>query len=90
MTLPKPIRYDVDTWLVMRTDPVLPTAIVRRFTLKETRRDFYRVVTWDLDPEKRKLIGRYKSLDEANGAVLFDNLRTQEGIYAGAPNGRRK
>lgn len=72
MTLPTPIRYDIDTWLVVRNDPAIPKAIIRRFVHRDTGRDYYRVVTWDLDPEKRKLIGRYKSLDEANAAVLYD------------------
>jgi hypothetical protein len=89
MTLPKPIRYDVDTWLVMRNDPILPKAIIRRFVHTETGREYYRVVTWDLESKKRNLIGRYPSLEDANVAVLYDAPQAQNGIYAGAPNGRR-
>jgi hypothetical protein len=29
---PKPIRYNRDTWLVMRDDKVLPKAVIKRFT----------------------------------------------------------
>ena len=29
MPFPKPIRYDVETWLVMCTDPVLPKTAIQ-------------------------------------------------------------
>jgi hypothetical protein len=70
MSFPKPIRYDVDTWLIMRNDPVLPKAIITRQT--QDGREYYRVVTWDLDPAQRTLVGRYASLEEANAAVRYD------------------
>lgn len=74
--LPWPIRYDVDTWLCMRNDPVLPKAIIKRVwvTDKHTRQKVmkFRAVTWDLDPARRTLIGYYSDVGEANNAVRYD------------------
>lgn len=67
---PKPIRYDADTWLVMRNDPVLPEAIITRQQTPD-RREYFRAVTWDLDPRKRMLIGRYPDLQSADEAVNY-------------------
>ena len=69
MTMPPPIRYDRDTWICMRGDPVLPAAIIPRQRAGE--REYFRAVTWDLDPARRLLIGRYPSLELANEAVLY-------------------
>lgn len=64
--LPWSIRYDVDTWLCMRNDPVLPKAIIKRVwaTDKRTGQELmkFRAVTWDLDPAKRTLIGYYNDV----------------------------
>ena len=38
MPFPKPIRYDVDTWLCMRTDPVLPKAAISASVTVQARR----------------------------------------------------
>lgn len=70
MTFPKPIRYDVDTWLVMRTDPVLPKAVIKR--VHGAGGDLYLLLQWDLDPAKRLLRGTYESLEKANTLVLYD------------------
>lgn len=72
MSLPKPIRFDVDTWLCMRTDPVLPKAVIQRVHSNDGA-DRYLLMKWDLDPAKRILMGTYASLDKANDLVLFDN-----------------
>jgi hypothetical protein len=73
--LPKPIRYDRNTWVCMRNDPILPKAIIRRVTLRNTATgmtaDRFRVVTWSLDPGDRTLVGYYETLTEANAAVLY-------------------
>ena len=69
MTLPKPIRYDQDTWLCMRDDPVLPAAIITR--QQRDRREYFRVVTWALEPGERRLVGRYATLEAANDAVSY-------------------
>lgn len=74
--LPWPIRYDTDTWLCMRNDPVLPAAIIRRLRVVDRRTNQrvtkYRAVTWDLDPRKRLLIGYFNDVGEANDAVRYD------------------
>jgi hypothetical protein len=70
MTFPKPIRYDVDTWLVMRTDPVLPKAVIKR--VHGAGGDRYLLLQWDLDPAKRVLRGVHESLEKANELVLYD------------------
>lgn len=70
--MPPPIRIDQDTWVCLRANPVLPAAIITRQHAQG--REYFRAVSWDLDPEERHLIGRYASLGEANDAVL---LRTR-------------
>jgi len=67
---PRPIRYDHDTWLVMRNDPVLPAAIIQRLR-DPAAREFFILVGWDLDPVGRRMIGRYASLAEADDAVRY-------------------
>jgi hypothetical protein len=84
MTFPKPIRYDIDTWLVMRTDPVLPKALIQRLR-DRSGAEKYLLIKWDLDPSKRVLMGAHESLEKANGLVLFDN---PPGGPSGPPNGR--
>ena len=71
---PRPIRYDVNTWIVLRHDPVLPAAII---TGRKTAEgiEFFRAVTWDLDPEKRLLIGRSATLGGADNLVRYNNPR---------------
>jgi hypothetical protein len=75
--LPWPIRYDVDTWLCMRNDPVMPKAIIKRVWVTDKATGGqklmkFRAVTWDLDPGKRTLIGYYNDVGEANEAVRYD------------------
>jgi hypothetical protein len=67
---PRPIRFDHDTWLVMRNDPVLPAATILRLRSSDTR-EFFVTVTWNLDPENRRMIGRYATLQDADAAVLY-------------------
>jgi hypothetical protein len=69
--LPKPIRFDRDTWLIMRTDPVLPKAVIQRFRDRRGT-DHYLLVKWDLEPGERVLMGVYASLEKANSMVLYD------------------
>jgi hypothetical protein len=74
--LPKPIRVERRLWVCMRNDAVLPKAEIR--LVRRTPMDGgptieqYRVILWNLEPELRKLVGYYWSLEEANAAVLFD------------------
>lgn len=88
MAFPKPIRYDVDTWLCMRTDPVLPKAVIQRVHGTDGS-DRYLLFKWDLDPFKRVLMGVHESLEKANDLVLFDNPDARPGLppgmRAGAP-----
>jgi hypothetical protein len=70
---PRPIRYDHDTWLVMRDDPVLPAALIVRLR-GPARQEFFIAIGWDLDSEQRRMIGRYPTLQEADAAVLYENI----------------
>jgi hypothetical protein len=83
---PHPIRYDRDTWLVMRDDNVLPKAVIQRF---RDRRgvDKYLLVQWDLDPAKRRLMVVCDSLEKADRLVLYDNS-VPGGYWQGPPNPR--
>jgi hypothetical protein len=76
---PLPIRYDQDTWLVMRNDPVLPAAVILRLRA-DPQREFFIVVRWNLDAALRRMIGRYPSLLEADAAVLYDNQPPERGL----------
>jgi hypothetical protein len=67
---PRPIRFDHDTWLIMRNDPVLPAAIIQRLR-DPGGHEFFVVVTWDLDPDGRRMIGRYGTLEDADSAVRY-------------------
>jgi hypothetical protein len=82
----KPIRYDRDTWLVMRNDAVLPKAVIQRFTDRKGV-DKYLLVQWDLDPSKRRLMAVCESLERADGLVLYEN-DIPGGDWTGPPNPR--
>lgn len=69
----RPIRYDQDTWIVMRNDPVLPAAVILRLRGPD-RQEFFLTVRWDLDPVNRRMVGRYRTLQEADAAVLYETL----------------
>lgn len=84
MIEPRPIRFDADTWLVMRNDKVIPKAVVQRVHQREG--DRYLLFKWDIDPQKRQLMSVVDSLERANDLVLYDNdLPT--GHWHGPPNG---
>jgi hypothetical protein len=68
---PKPIRVDVDLWLVMRSDPVIPKDRIQRLRDKDGV-ERYLLIKWDVDPAKRVLMGVHDSLEKANDKVLFD------------------
>lgn len=69
-TLPQPIRVDVDMWICMRNDAVLPKASIQRVHTPEG--DRFLLYKWDVDPAKRVLRGMHDSLDKANALVRFD------------------
>lgn len=87
MGFPKPIRFDADTWLVMRTDKVLPKAVIQRVHHRDGA-DRYLLLKWDLDPAERMLMNVCDSLERANELVRFD-LPAQDPAHAGPPNGIR-
>lgn len=74
---PKPIRYDLDTWLIMRTDPVIPKAVVQRVRHKDGG-DKYLLFKWDLDPVKRQLMNVCASLEKAESLVRYDSATSVE------------
>ena len=84
MTRPRPIRYDRDTWLVMRNDPVIPKAVIHRYVDKRGA-DQYLVVKWDLDPAERRLMAVCDSLERADDLVRYDN-DNPAGYWTGPPN----
>lgn len=82
---PKPIRYDTDTWLIMRNDPVLPKAVVQR--IHHADGDRYLLFKWDLDPQCRQLMNILDSLERADDLVKYDLAQPDE-AHGGRPNGR--
>jgi hypothetical protein len=85
MARPRPIRYDQDTWLVMRNDPVIPKAVIQRVHHREG--DRYLLFKWDIDPRKRQLMNVVDSLERADELVRYDIPR-QDAAHSGPPNGR--
>jgi len=69
---PKPIRFDADTWIVIRADPAIPAAIITRQRTADGG-EYYRAVSWDLDRDKRLLIGRSATLGGADNLVRYPN-----------------
>lgn len=76
-TLPQPIRVDIDMWVCMRNDAVLPKASIQRVHTPEG--DRFLLYKWDVDPAKRVLRGMHDSLDKANALVRFDPPQTAAG-----------
>ena len=87
-SLPKPIRFDGDTWLCMRNDPAVPKTIIRRY--RDVKRgDVYLVVKWALDPADQQLMSSAPSLEAANALVRFDPPAGSTQAFAGYPHGRQ-
>lgn len=82
---PKPIRFDVDTWLIMRNDLILPKAVVQR--IQHADGDRYMLFKWDLDAQRRQLMNILDSLERADDLVRYD-LPQPDGAHRGRPNGR--
>jgi hypothetical protein len=57
----------------MRHERTRPKAMIRRFDANADHGTYFRVVTWAPLSKDRKLIGRYASLELADGAVLVDS-----------------
>jgi hypothetical protein len=88
MSRPKPIRYSHEVWLVMRDDPAVPKALIRRMHSRDGS-DVYLVIKWDIDPAKQVLMARAPSLETADELVRYDAKPQQSSVYTGPPNGRR-
>lgn len=85
-TLPQPIRVDLDLWICMRNDAVLPKASIQRVHTPDG--DRFLLYQWDLDPAKRVLRGMHESLEKANALVRFDAPQSgsQSATQGGAQN----
>ncbi len=79
-----PVRISAHEWVIIRNNPRFPKAIIRRIDPGGPH-EHYRVVTFELESKDRKLIGRYRTLEAANDAVLFDNPRPDLPEHPGYP-----
>lgn len=66
-----PIRVGESEWIVMRDSVREPVAVIRVVTMGPRKESFYRVVTWAPTSDARSLVGYYRTLEEADRAVLF-------------------
>jgi hypothetical protein len=87
--LPKPIRFDGDTWLCMRNDPTAPKAIIRRFRDVKHGAVFL-VIRWALDPVEQQIMASAPSLERANELVRFDPPKGTAPSFAGYPHSTTK
>jgi len=82
---PKPIRFDVNTWVVIRNDPEVPKAVLER--RRDGRGDdVFFVSKWALDPSDRVLMGTTPTLERADMMVRWDLPSKRDG-RDGPPNG---
>lgn len=69
-----PIQIGEDEWIIMRTERSRPAALVKRFAGQgnpdRPARSYFRCVTWAERSADRRLIGRFRTLDEADAAVV--------------------
>lgn len=79
-----PIRISTDEWVIVRNNPRYPKALIRRIDPRLPT-EHYRVVTFELDPSKRMLLGRYRTLEAANDSVLYDTPVTNVPAHTGYP-----
>jgi hypothetical protein len=68
-----PVQISDCEWIVMRHERNRPKAIIRRFEAKDGQAEYFRVVSWAPLSKDRKLIGRFKTLEAADEAVLVDS-----------------
>lgn len=68
-----PIQVSDCEWIVMRHERTRPKAIIRRFDATTEHATYFRVVTWAPLSADRILVGRYRSLEAADEAVLVDS-----------------
>jgi len=77
-----PIQVAADEWVLVRDSPRRASAVVRRFM--GARGTYFRVVTWAERSEDRRLVGRFRSLEEADRSVKF-TVPKAGSEYAGYP-----
>jgi hypothetical protein len=83
-----PVRIGRDEWVLLRENPRVPAAIVRLID-RGGPCEHYRVVSFDVDPARRRLLGRYVSLEAADRSVRYPPPAAyRRGVYGGPPNGR--
>lgn len=85
MNLPKPIRYDHDTWLCVRSEPAVPKALIRRIRDRNGV-ETYLVVRWDLNPANQTVMASTNTLEKANGLVQFEKSSTGREKSPGYPS----
>lgn len=71
-----PIRIAEAEWVVMRDSAREPAAVIRVVRMGPRNESFYRVVTWSPASEGRRLVGYYRTFEEADRAVLFSPRMT--------------
>lgn len=83
------ITVDQDTWLIMREFPQHPKAVIHRVvdTAGEER---FLVLTWLPDPAKRRMVGIFPSLSEADRAVPWPSPATPDLHYAPSNEARER
>ena len=86
-----PIRISEHEWIIIRSNPRFPAALIRRIDPGGPT-EHYRVVSFDLDASKRRLLGRYLSLEAANDSVRYvvdDSAQVSNfGMYENRPSAR--
>src|SRR5690606_38639264 len=65
------IQIDTNTWAVMRYPKDRPVAIILMLSNRDNVPQYF-VQTWHPDPGKRRVIGQYDTLQQANESVLWD------------------
>ena len=59
-----------DTWVVIRESMEHPKAIIQLVTARDQTEKYF-LLTWHLDPSRRRLHGMYDTLEEANQEVKW-------------------
>lgn len=87
MPRPAPIEVDLNTWILMRTSPTQPVAIIERVT-HENGITRYMLYKWTTNPTARRLIGVFDSLATADNEIPYiETFRPQDDGRGGWPPG---
>ena len=63
----------------MRDSDRQPSAVIRALHMGPRKELFYRVVTWAVTSEGRTLVGYFRTFEEADRSVLFENKQPDMG-----------